>query len=582
MTILMTILDARSRRARKAKREIRRRKAENSWADEVTEQLPDDPILFLDQYCWFEHVNTHEPVRGLRPFQIDYLENRTVCCWDEWGNPLPGKDIHGKSRRQAWTALGIAMGSYRIFRIPRGRARLYAHLGRDDILEPFHLMFQFLNEHYPSGWADGWVLRKNRWVNPLTRSSFAFSTAGKGEESSKKQGRGGGYDWVHLTEIGYMDHAKKLMTATSKAVPVATGNIYAESTFDENRDHAFAVEYRYAKEGKGRFDKAFFWPWFVDPLKRIPANSPTYARVMDPSYELSDHDRESESKLNLDAEQVCFRRAEFTLGDPQDRREARRENPEHDEQPFELGENYIDQHCLDLLEMDALPAPIRSRITPLFSQSIWIPDPAWLVLGVDNATRDGRDYKAVVGLDPSRKEQVCELHGRATDHEAAVGIAALIDQLGVEPWQYWIVPESNKAKDLIVELVKLGLNVWESEEGSTGKGYGVYTGKESRQAFIAALAGAVEGDTMDEQGRPLPRTGPTWRFRSSYLIAEIKSLHVAKDGLVRGRPHDDLAIAAAIGVYISWRIKLNRPALVDFSDIGPASPRDGGLTGGPG
>jgi len=224
---------------------------------------------------------------------------------------------------------------------------------------------------------------------------------------------------------------------------------------------------------------------------------------------------------------------------------------------------------------------VRRRLGLLFSVSIWNDRPEYVIVGTDNASREGRDYKAAVFLDPTTLEQVAEIHGRATDHEFAVAIKDVVEELvGAENWgRYIIGPERNKAKDLIVELQILNLHIYYSEGGATGKGYGVLTSASSRPAIFSAIADAVEGPDLDEDGK-VRQKSPTWKFRSGYLVKEFRGLKV-KDGKVQGFPHDDLAIAGGVALYLAPRVIVKAsappPAPKPRSQVQPRSRR--GLSG---
>ena len=532
----------RARAARRKERGLDERAVERSAEGPG---IPADPIAFARDWAWWPHIETRQPVRGLSPIIEDYLARRTAFRWGDDGNRIAGADIVLKPRRVFMTSAILACIAHALILVPRLRALTVVQVGRDDIIRPLTRQLAYMLEHLPPSWTS-WRLVGNE-VRFGNGSTWEPVTAGSSEQVADKLGRSGALDVLHLSETAFFPHPEALWASLESALPVRTGWRVSESTMPASRQQWHAAEYARTRDGRGRFLRAFFWPWFNDPLKRIRRDDPRYAQAMgDQIAETFRHEVEREDLLGLDVEQRAFRRWAYLLGSPEDRRRARRENPEDDETPYDTpGESWLDAGALEVLAAGCSDPVRRRRLGELYSVSLWVTQADRVVVGVDTALKTGRDRMAAVLLD-ARGDQIGELHGRALDSEFAAGLAEVLEEIGCgDRRKHIICVERNRGKGLIAELLDRKLRLWRDE----GARAGFVTSGASRPLLLDALAGAVEGPGQDEDGSAR-KPAPVRIVRSAYLAAELSGLEVHDDGKVAAGPgtHDDLPIAYALAL----------------------------------
>jgi len=585
------------RQKRKRRRDSRRKMlahvaAKRAQHDDRIPLPPRDE--FLRKWVKWPHIETKEPVSEITEIGADYLANCSCFRRNADGTRRPGSDVILKPRRAFMTTLIWGCLFYELISYDRLRAVTAFQVGnQDEVIEPAISQVRFMLSRLPEYWVGDWrrkgdtiYLGEKRWIGPgKTRSGGKWTpiSSGHTREIADKRGRSADCDIFHASETGIWLHPKPLFNAVGKALPAATGMLISESTQPETREQYHAQAYLEAKTGTGKFQKAFFWPWWRQRYKRIPRAEDDFKRFMSTRFTASmpPEELERERTIGLNDEQRAFRRKEFFSGDAEERRLAHRENPENDTDGFVYaGKSYFNldaievalSRCAPPLNADATGGPDsenpgRHPFGRHFGISVWDWEPTGhLVLGVDVAEKEGQDYTAVEVIDARTYDQIAEIHGRALASEMAASIEWLLERLveGRE-YRYTLVIESNRGKALIgeCELRKLKQYTETAKKASREakrriRRKGLATQGYNRNRIIDAIGDAIQGPQIDEDGA-YRAPAPTCRIWSKYLVDEIKGLQYsdkrrrvdAGDGY-----HDDLPMAYGIARYVAPRVRV--------------------------
>ena len=525
--------------------------------------IPDTVEGFLP-YVFWPHISDVDskgpvPVNTVNPMQVDFLKQRASFRVGDDGRPQGGRDIVVKSRRIRMSSLCFAMIIWAGLRFPGTRYVSVFQLKDPLILAEVRNQIIFALERLPRHWV-GPPPYHTGWNFKIGNSRYDLATAGSSAAVASKVGRSGRIDGLHLSEVREYRYPIQLFSAAAKSVP-PSGWILAETTPSSDPEHWHTVQYRLTQQGIGSFDRAHFWAWYIDPLKRVARGSTSFKRVMhnDFTKSIRTEDLLAERALVkdglLDKEQVAFRRMERCTGTRLEQIQARAENPESlEDAATPAGDTWLLAEHLDNAAANVRDPVLSERAAPLLRCWYWV-DPIEfaasdraIVLGGDNAAFGGRDNKAIVVRDADTLEQVAQIHGKALDSECADAIVTLLDKLVKgRKHRYTCAIERNHAIGLIGELIRRNValyceTVLEQTRGRKRKARrpGIVTGRASRPRFLSALAQGVEGSADSE---PVI-------YRSSLLIDELRKLRDIDGKVQAGEGHDDLAMADAICQFV--------------------------------
>lgn len=575
------------KRAREARRQriVRRRDEQNERRATIYESageaaptegvaVPDTLEEFLEHVYW-PHIRDIDPITGgpapvstLNAMQSDYLDRRTAWRFDsETGQPLGGRDIVGKARQVRMTSLCFAAILYHMIRLQGTRYVTVFQIEDEKILgaakDRIWFALERLSKSHPE-WMYGQKMHKAIIGDRIRigRSRWELVSAGATEAVASKIGRSGSIFGLHLTECREYAHPSALFAAASECVP-ESGWIVAESTFANDPDDWHATEYELTGRNEGSFHRRFFWPWYIDPIKRMRRGSVAYEAVMGPEFAegIPPEELAREAELDLTDEQIAYRRSRYFRGTAAQRRLARAENPERDSDPFlYAGEIWLDagalEQCADMARAPAWHTEtIRGLVVRQFLAPGEIPPSEMLVLGVDTSSATWRDRSAVRCRTAVTLQPVFEVHGKAVADVLVDVLAIMVGRyVDLDDWGSYIVAiERNRGLEVLKKAARRGLSLFEEKRdkrrarGRSLSRVGLWNFAAKRDAMFACLAEAVEGP-RDSEGAT---AAPSVEFRSAELVAQLYKLR-EKKGKVQGvGGHDDLVVAEAITLYVS-------------------------------
>ena len=581
--------------------------------DEEPPAIPGDVETFYAEHIYWPHIervdpDTGEPeaVRGINPMQAQYFRDRAAFRLDpDTGQQIRGADSVMKSRRIRFTSLCLGMCLWGCLRMPGSRYAVIFQVAKREILDAIFEQLFFALERFPPSWIDcvpGEDLTALRVGNTLrfkSGSRIILQSAGHSGKVAGQTLRGTRIDGLILSEPRAYAEPELVWAAAGKAVQ--KGWIVAESNPPTDREQWHAAEWLLTSEGRGSFNKAHFFPWHMDPLKRLPRGGPEFEQVHTPEFvaALPPGTVEEETALGLDDEQRAFRRRERFCGSPWVRKIAKSENPEGIEECFvaNQGDYWLDRSALDKCRLTVCDPVLRAKLGTLLSVSAWRTPEDFrardeqLIMFVDTAHKHGVDMSAIRARGISGCS-VLEVHGRARSSELADAIVWVLDRWchGVaEHHRYCVAVERNHAtgKDLIDLLQDRGLKLGTrsglycqtiddkrpGRRGKTLRRPGLITSAATRSAYLERLSEAVEGRAFDPETGELEMS-PTVEFRSGFLLDELEYLALVDNQIQAARGHhDDLAIAEAGVLYLISKLGRHRVSGIQMGggSSGPAS-----------
>lgn len=542
--------------------------------------FPETVEEFLLHHCYWPHIDQLRdgaplPVCSLNAMQRDFLARRTSFRLDADGQPMPGGDCILKSRRIQATSMVLGMMAYYAMKIPSSRFLSVFQVAKKGVIEETidQVLYMLRHLKHPEwlglepGQDPGTMRVGNRLRFP-EGSRWDFQSAGHNRRVAAQLGRGGGTILgLHLSEARSYAEPEEVWQAAGKAV--TRGWIVSESTPPTHRENWAAESWLLTDQGQGEFGRAFFWPWHLDPLKRIPKGSPSFAQMHKPEFVegLPPGTLEEEARLGLDDEQRAFRRKQRHCGTAQSRRLALAEFPETLEESFDQSTYWLDRGAIAQAERQCCDPLVEERLGTLHTARYWL-EPGdvngeQLVLFVDTALKHGKDKSAIRGRLALSKRVAVEVHGRALASELCAAIVAIIKRycgsVANSP-AYCVGVERNagSGKDLLELLQRAGLRVGhrsglyaqtveDQRPGRKGRKRtrpGLYTGAAVRSKFLDRICVAVEGPGWLD-GEPVP-VGPSVEFRSAALVDELSHLAEVEGRIAAASGHhDDIAIADA-------------------------------------
>ncbi len=567
---------------------------------EEVPDIPTDPVEFVKKWVVWPHISEFGPDGSPRPvggdelnsMQLDYLERRTAFRYDAEGQPVTGSDIVCKSRRVRFSSLCYALILHTLLRLPGVSALSVYQAQKAALLEGAIDQILYALRRLPRQWLglnegeDPSVLRVGYRLRFRNGSRYTLDTAGQHARVSNTLGRGmSSLQILHLTEPRAYHEPEIVFAAAGKAVG-PRGWIVAESNPPTSRTAWMAEEYMLTEQDppSGSFRRAFFWPWYQDPLKRIARGTPGFDAMHLPKFvdTLPEGTVKKEAELGLDPEQVAFRRRERFTGTAHTRTLNLAENPESVSESFSETANYwLDRGALELCRAQCCDPIYRERLGTMHSVSLWIEPEAFTALGemlicmVDTASKHGVDRSAAVFRSAITRTYVGEIHGKCLPSEMADSICWVLERFVGGPkraGRFLVAVERNAGtgRDLLDHLqnkkgipvsTRCGLyaeSIADTRPSAKGRKKlrpGLWSNSQARASFLAALSEGVEGRGFDaETGEVLP-LGPTVPYRSKYLVDELENLAL-HEGLIQAPPghHDDLAIADAACLMLCSRV----------------------------
>jgi hypothetical protein len=592
-----------SRKARRAARQKRRDQmrakrraaaiAEASATEDAIRksyEITDDPLEFIEKFVRVKHWETKEPVCPLEDITREFVRNMSSFRMDENGLRVSGSDIACKPRKVFLTSVVYGLIVWAMLRFKHLRCISTMQVGRRDTLEPMRKRFRYIIAELPDEYREGWSEVGGEITSP-TGCTWTIMSAGSSESIADKIGRGDDIDIFHESETSFYPEPEALASAAKEAMPLGSSWWISESTMPSDREQWQAAEYFRSKKGLGVLLKAHFWPWYAHKVKRYAIGSSEYESTMCPDFEALmlkkwPNELAKEIELGLDDEQKAYRRFKYLRGSSRDRRKARRENPEHDEMPFESPDNTaFDPDALEALDS-------FTQKTSYFRQHggrtemLWLPKDydGHVVVGVDN-WEGGRDYQSAVFLDWETGDQIGQIHGKGLDSAFAESIASvlrMITKSGKDPaprHRYTLAIERNRGRGLGPECEKRDLRLWCDSLTKTAR-WGVITGGHNRGIYFDRISELIEGPDTDEDGRArVPY--PVAAVRSTMLIAQLKKTVVEDNRHDVTEGHDDAMMAYGIAAYTRAKVKPSRGfAWKPPAPSGPAgiSERSGGMS----
>ena len=557
--------------------------------------LPDTLEAFMPFVYW-PHLEKMSPgggplpVNDLNPMQREFLANRASWRTGPDGQPVGGSDVILKPRRVRATSLVLAMCMFAACRYPNTVYLSIFQTKAKTLIDSVIDQYLFGLARLPAsflGVTEGYDVAQMRVGNIIrypSGSRHLFASAGSSKRVSRTTARGHRVDGLHLSEARAYAEPEEVWAAAGKALS-ANGWAVCESTPSANRESWFANNWLLTRDGVGAFDKAHFFPWYKDPLKRLSPTSAAYQSMTStdfveclPSGMVADEDR-----LGLDLAQRAYRRRERATGDPWTRRLAVCESPETPEEVFvdTSQSHFLDRGAVELCRAQVCPPIYRERLGSHLSVSLWeesLPPGSMLLMFADTAQKSGVDYSAI-RCRASDKTVLGEVHGRGLVSELAAAVEWLINHYCGHVrnhTRYCIAVERNAGtgRDLLDHLVNMGIpistrygvyaeRVTSKRPGARGRQTlrpGLQQTHATRAMFLERIAHAVEGtgwSEVDNSPVPLGPSGPP--FRSEYLVNELAALvEIEGRWAAPSGGHDDLAIADGGALYLAERLS-SRP-----------------------
>lgn len=517
-------------------------------ADEVAEAavpLPVDPVAFAELCRWRHMERRHEFVDGLGPIARDFMANRSSFRLDDDGQPIPGSDLVAKPRKvYMTTSVACALITWALLRFEAWRALTTLQASKRNIINPLLRDIADMIRELPTAWTGGYdvaggVRRIGTELHfDKTGSVWSFDTAGASAVQADKQVRVGLLNILHGTEVSFWQHPSEFFSAAEDSMPVG-GWVLFESTLPDAASQWFAQNWLLCDEGRGRFLRHHFWPWYAHPDKRYQSDDPRYVEVMTEAFAATmlPEDLGAENLFDLDDGQRAFRRWKRCRGGPGDRRRAVRENPETVHEVFAHPENL----WFAASAVNAVLAASKAS-TPL---EVDHPVSAGLAVGIYEMP--AADQPVIVGVDPAEFgpdataievingrtwDQLAEGYGNGLDSEVADTVVWILHRLGVVEaertegrWvvrgnrsRYVVIVERQKGVKILGELRNRGVRLWRSAD-TKKPGYST-SSRYARSVIYDAVAEVVEGPTHGASGMPREKR-PECRLHSKYFANEI-------------------------------------------------------------
>lgn len=371
-------------------------------------------------------------------------------------------------------------------------------------------------------------------------SSITVFDSGGTEKTADKQGRGGTFHRVHLTESAFYPHADAVIGSLLNALPPADqgGELVDEST-PNGASGRFYRQCKGARAGTNG-QRLHFFPWVLQREYRAGTDeSPATPENPDEEHLVR---CALEVGVTLSASQLRWWRQQIAN---KGRDRTLQEYPHDPDRCFILpGSSYFDVAALERLEKragphldaDTLPAGFarlaRRCNGDIIALRVWdLPTPEGdYLISVDTAGGKKRgDWPAALVFDRRTQRHVATLRQKVPPSEFARRVAALGRLYNNAEI---VVERNNHGSTVITELDEHERypRLWRDESGDIGW----WTGAHNRLQIIDDLVDAVTAATFDT--------------RDAEFTTEARTFVRLGDGSVGAAPgeHDDVVMAAAI------------------------------------
>lgn len=388
-------------------------------------------------------------------------------------------------------------------------------------------------------------------------STLTVFDAGGSEDAANKQGRGGTYHRVHVTELAYFPYAQEVITALDAAIPTAEqgGEVVEEST----ANGAYGVFYEHYQGAKACLNgrKAHFFPWYMqeeyksgnDETPAIPSN-PDEAELITTA--------KSDGVVITNAQLKWWREQRALKGSLD---KVLQEYPHNDVRAFTVGGScYFDLSAVNALEklskpptppelltgeLAALVVELNNSVNSsrgaqqIVACRVWEPPQSGVeyLVAVDTASgKTGQQHNWLVAefFRRDTHQHVATLHEQRHPTAFSFRLAKLATLYNLAE----IAVERNNHGGTVIATLESEsckyTNLWRDEKGEIG----FWTGRHNRTRIIDALVHAVANAQFK-----------TWDY---VFVQQCRTFIRHDDGSIAAASgeQDDMVLAGAIG----WEI----------------------------
>jgi hypothetical protein len=334
---------------------------------------------------------------------------------------------------------------------------------------------------------------------------------------------------LHISEAAFIDDVNRIR-ATVETVPLETGRVTVETTPNGMGNHFHDAWI----DTNSTYEHLFF-PWYMHSEYKI-ATKESLKYTQD---ELDFIDKAEERHgIIITPNQIAFRRHKKS----ELKELFLQEYPEDDATCFLASGNPAIDPMIVQDFLASSPQPIEEDpITRIYKH---VNKGSTYVIGADTAEGVKGDYSAAVVFDVSRKEQVAALQGYMKPSDFAHEIAQLARRYAIQKHKLPLVAveRNNHGHAVLLELDEhiRYPNLYKAKDGRVGW----VTDRISRPIMMNALIDAVESKNFNFPDRPTLQEFLTLKNQNGRIEA------------AEGK-HDDLAVAAAIGLQMCVEVKVS-------------------------
>ena len=500
-----------------------------------------DPRYFIERCFTIIDQSSREVPFFFNPLQIDFVPKIT------------GQDIILKSRKMGFSAVITAILLHACLTRPYTRAVIISH--EDDATKR---MFRRVKHYLKSLGEIGIQVKtekdsENEVILPHTKSWLYIGTAG-----AKSFGRGDDITHGHLSESAHYDN-REVITGVQEALIKGTKTFLFQESTAKGAGTKFHQSWLRAVNGESNW-KAHFYGWHQDPLNRVKDAEP---------FILNDEERKLKGTLNLDWEQLAWRRKK--LADMEDPSLYPQEYPATWQEAFlASGGMLFDWSAIHKNEETALKPKWKGNIIDAGGRIDIVPDakgPLEIYITPNDRTKYLITADTALGV-PGGANSVADVYDMRTweqvaqwrGHAAEVPFGDVCARLGAFYGWSLIACENNYPGNAVLQrLSEIGYpNIWD-EPGESGDQMGFNTSSKSKAQYIAAGREALKDGSL--------------KINSKHTLNEMSTFVLLENGKVG--PQDgclqDTVITSCKAADILKRVhldpELNRPKFRDIMGL---------------